>query len=465
MLPLYRHEHDWSHTAVDLLVDRLPWRAGGSHTASRPFRFYMPSWTPVLDHEQRQSALLACDEIAAALRVPYDSWSLTLADDPSGLRTASLASGRAGVALFFDYYARVRASREAKGDLIRMLNEAIDAMSASSMNASLYCGFTGVAWVTQHVGAAGAGDEDLNAPIDEVLLDPLSQAPWLDEFDLIGGLVGLGVYALERWPRASAHSLLTQIAARLIERMVDVDGKRAWPVSLPAVSGERPVIEAEVFNLGLSHGNPGAIALLALIARRGIATQAATRAVEDAVEWLAMQRLDRTQTGCFADFSGPDIERKPARLAWCYGDAGVAAALLVAARALKRHAWEEMAIEIAGVAAQRSVEDSRVVDGGLCHGAAGLAQIFMRLHHATKEPAFAEAARRWVAQLLEWRRTGAGVAGFSAFSFERVREGESIADPCWLTGAAGVGLTLLAAATGHEPLWDRVLLISPHDPA
>jgi hypothetical protein len=33
-------------------------------------------------------------------------------------------------------------------------------------------------------------------------------------------------------------------------------------------------------------------------------------------------------------------------------------------------------------------------------------------------------------------------------------------DPGFIQGAAGVGLALLAAATGIEPAWDRVMLIS-----
>jgi hypothetical protein len=35
-----------------------------------------------------------------------------------------------------------------------------------------------------------------------------------------------------------------------------------------------------------------------------------------------------------------------------------------------------------------------------------------------------------------------------------------VADPGILTGAAGVALALLAAATPIEPSWDRMLLVS-----
>ena len=39
-------------------------------------------------------------------------------------------------------------------------------------------------------------------------------------------------------------------------------------------------------------------------------------------------------------------------------------------------------------------------------------------------------------------------------------EYEWLDDPGLLTGATGVGLALLAAATAIEPAWDRILLVS-----
>ena len=36
-----------------------------------------------------------------------------------------------------------------------------------------------------------------------------------------------------------------------------------------------------------------------------------------------------------------------------------------------------------------------------------------------------------------------------------------IAEPSFLTGAAGIALALLAAATPREPRWDELLLVSP----
>jgi hypothetical protein len=58
------------------------------------------------------------------------------------------------------------------------------------------------------------------------------------------------------------------------------------------------------------------------------------------------------------------------------------------------------------------------------------------------------------------RRPGQGIGGFEsaeagASSPERWSE-----ETGFLTGAAGIGLMLLAALTPVEPEWDRVLLLS-----
>ena len=57
---------------------------------------------------------------------------------------------------------------------------------------------------------------------------------------------------------------------------------------------------------------------------------------------------------------------------------------------------------------------------------------------------------RWFRRTLAFRRPGRGIAGFTA------HDG---ADRSLLTGAAGIGLALLAASTAVEPAWDRILLL------
>ena len=207
-------------------------------------------------------------------------------------------------------------------------------------------------------------------------------------------------------------------------------------------------------NLGLAHGVPGVVALLGLACAAGVAVAQARPLLDGTVRWLLAQQTP----GGFP--SGVALEHvdKPARLAWCYGDPGVAVTLLGAARLVDEPAWEREALAIARRAAQRPAEQSGVVDAGLCHGAAGLGHLFNRMFQATGDDCLAEASRFWFERTLQMQRPGRGVGGYEAWGADADDELTWVADPSLLTGAAGIALALLAATSDIEPDWDRMLL-------
>jgi len=214
------------------------------------------------------------------------------------------------------------------------------------------------------------------------------------------------------------------------------------------------------YNLGLAHGAPGVIALLGQAVAANIATAQARPLLEGAVSWLLAQKLPESAgRSTFPSWVGPSVTPQDCRLAWCYGDAGIAAALFGAARRAGETAWEREALAIARRAADREPETCGAMDGGLCHGAAGLAHIFNRIYQATGEAWIKDAATSWFERLLEMRRPSEGIGGYCAVNLS---DGEMRwkKDPGLLTGAAGIALALLAAITPVEPAWDRMLLVS-----
>jgi hypothetical protein len=220
------------------------------------------------------------------------------------------------------------------------------------------------------------------------------------------------------------------------------------------------------YNLGLAHGVPGVIALLGQVCtisdKRLRGTRQKARALLDgAVAWLlAQEPADRSQS--FAHIVAKGVAPKSSRLAWCYGDLGIAVALLQAARGARDASWEREALRIARRCAERPTEKSGVVDCGLCHGAAGVGHLFNRLYLATGDETFKDAARFWFGRTLDMRRPKASIAGFPAREFDPDRPDQIrwVAQPGILTGAAGVALALLAAVTNIDPAWDRMLLVS-----
>src|SRR5262249_17292175 len=102
----------------------------------------------------------------------------------------------------------------------RCLRQAVAAMRSSPRPMSLFGGLTGVGWAVAHLQGRVPGldseEEDL-AEIDGVLLNHLQQSPWSGTYDLIDGLVGFGVYALERAPRQAALACIERIIDHLAE--------------------------------------------------------------------------------------------------------------------------------------------------------------------------------------------------------------------------------------------------------
>jgi lantibiotic modifying enzyme len=412
------------------------------------------SWQPLLQGRLAEQAAEAVQQIAAELPDPTDRVD----------RRGSLAGGRAGQAVFYAYLALHTGNETAADHAATLLEAAADELSNVPLPPSFYSGFSGIAWAIEHLqGRLFEPDPDGDDPvleIDQALIAPLSRSPWPADYDLVGGLIGLGMYALERLPRPSGVELLTHVVDRLAERAERSEEGAAWfsqPESLP--EWQRELSPRGNFNLGVAHGLPGAFPVLAGAVAAGVAVDRARPLLDDIVRWLLARRLEGMES-CYGTNYAPWQPSTGSRLAWCYGDPGIAATLLVAARAVGEPAWEAEAVRVGLAAAQRPSEGSLVRDAGLCHGAAGLAHLFNRMYQTTGEERLAAAARNWFEQTLSLRHPGEGIAGFQAWELAGNEKPGWRDDAGFLEGAAGIGLALLGGISEIEPAWDRILALS-----
>lgn len=416
-------------------------------------------WRPITDPETREAAWSVLDEIdrCLAAQVRAGDAGAERARDPT------LGGGTIGLALFFAYLEAARPGSQADERALAVLGEAIDALAERSLEPSLYSGFSGVAWAIEHLSRElFDSEEDLAAPIDDaldgLLADPRSILP----YELMRGVAGFGTYLLERLPHPRAHELLARVIDHLEATAERSPAGCTWHTRPEWLAGwKRPLLPHGCYDLGLAHGVPGVLGFLAAAQRAGVADPRIPALAEGAVQWLLAQRLPGDRDFAFPAFVAPGGGPQPTRTAWCYGDLGVAAVLLSAARSFGRPDWEREALALAQLAARRSEEAAGAVDACLCHGTAGNGHLFLRLHQATGDPLLREAALAWIRRTLEVRRPGGEMAGYSAWIAERGNgEGAWRADPGFLMGAAGVGLALLAAVSEVEPAWDRVMLVS-----
>jgi hypothetical protein len=333
----------------------------------------------------------------------------------------------------------------------RLLADAIKKFNGSPA-LGLDSGGARIGWMLAHLASPEiAGDRC--ARLDQMLMRATES--WVGEFDLMNGLVGFGVYALERGAggRALARRVLD-----LLERNAVAQGDGiAWftaPDLLPP--NHRGRAPDGYWNLGIPHGIPGVIALLARYVAAGIEAPRAKALLDGAIRFMLSVAAVGPAHGRFPPWL-PNDKVISSRLAWCYGDLGIATALLGAGVLAREAMWQREGIALAHACAARTLEQAHIRDASICHGAAGIAHMFHRMARATGDESLLIAARAWIVETMRMQ-TDAPIAGFPRV-FESGGEFQFEEDATLLTGCVGVALVLHAAISEVEPRWDRLLLV------
>lgn len=124
---------------------------------------------------------------------------------------------------------------------------------------ALYSGMTGLAWTLAHLSDRNdRADDEGFTMVDEWLAQHLATPTPHMEYDLINGLVGIGVYALERLPSPTASAFLDRIVEILEQQATRTAEGVTWrtpQARLQPWELEHPTVLHA--NLGVAHGVPG----------------------------------------------------------------------------------------------------------------------------------------------------------------------------------------------------------------
>lgn len=361
-----------------------------------------------------------------------------------GYCTYSLLGGDFGEVLFLYYYSRIDAGYE------RIADELLDKTFRSIRYLPLvgtYCnGLSGFGYgllMLEEAGfVEGAAEAlpELDARIDDTLAAFLQEG----KIDFLHGFVGYGFYFLKQYTAnpAKEKCRLMRIVSALQRLSIAQDGCIKWQFS------DEP---EKRFNISLSHGMSSVIVLLCkILATVGLtATERADlqAMITGAVGYLLTQRIDHEKYGSWFISSSIECEARirRSRLGWCYGDPGVSVALYDAGAALGRADLTELASTVLEYAAmhRRNPAGNGIYDMGLCHGAAGVAQIFKTMSQRTSSQAMKEAWLYWDRIVESNAQTIAD--GKYEYLFYNPIENKSEQKTGLLEGSAGIGLYLLNA--------------------
>ncbi len=370
----------------------------------------------------------------------------------------NLMGGKAGVALFFFYYSLMTKEEKYQDVGIEMLSEIFDEINNGFIYHTHAGGLAGIGWTVELLSQNEFLEIDTNETLGDI--DPYLHKTMIhdithDNYDFLHGAVGNGNYFLSRAKNAAVNDYLSELLDKLEENSIkDEDGARKWLSTLDQESGLKG------YNVSLSHGISSIIAFLGKMVAHGVQTEKASLLLSGAVQFLLAHRLDRTKfVSIFPSWVQLDGELSDSRLAWCYGDLGISMALWQAGKNVGNKEWQKIAEDtLVDAATRRDVKEHRVMDAGLCHGAAGIMHIFNRAYQNTGLEILKETARYWAEQTLKMAHWEDGYAGYKSWHTEKY--GGWKPEPGFLEGVAGIGLALISMIAPIESKWDESLYIS-----
>ncbi|MNY12815.1 Lanthionine synthetase C-like protein [compost metagenome] len=147
------------------------------------------------------------------------------------------------------------------------------------------------------------------------------------------------------------------------------------------------------------------------------------------------------------------------RLAWCYGDVGIAITILRAGILTGNEEWREKAVEVLELnAKRRELKANQILDAGLCHGAAGLAFMFGEAGKLSQNAVLMETATYWLEQTLAFDTHPDGIAGYKTY-FEGQNEVFYYPAAGFLEGVSGVGLGMIGILVPEASGWKECLFL------
>jgi len=383
----------------------------------------------------------------------------TLAGQWEEIPDPGLMTGLTGVATLFFHCGRSMGSDRIENLGYLALEKAIGSIDKGFNWPSFATGLTGMKFTLHHLGNQqfiSQADASALDSMEPVMFEFARKRMQEGEYSYLHG--GLGYLpGLDRGAGAQAQS--KQLITMLMEQSVNpLPGQIAWETCNPKTG------QTEI-NLGLAHGVPGIMLLMASslncwsqhdqIALNSY--EAVASAVPSMVDFLMHCRLEKASNGSLFPHrmvgGKPD---KPGRLAWCYGDPGVATALWQTGLFMQRTDWQSMALEwLIKSSGRIRTRENRVYDACLCHGTAGLALIYYKMADLTGQERLLDASIHWTRATLDHAQHSDAPAGY-LFLGPGNRYTPNLT---FLEGITGVGLALNTLINAESGGWETALLL------
>ena len=370
-----------------------------------------------------------------------------------------LMGGAPGIVLFLSEYTDITQNTKYEDVSVEILERTIDLVYEQKPFFSYAGGLAGVGFFFSWLEERKELSSIITEEIDEYLAVGALQEIQNFHYDFLHGFMGIAFYFIHRAKTTKTIDPILYKVIDYLQETAEYDTKKneiKWKKFKNDGTFE--------YNTSLSHGMSSIIVLLTklYLLHDASLSEKIKPLIIGGVNYILNQEIDKNIYGSYYSYLAIESQDnlRGSRLAWCYGDLGIATTLYQAGKALGEQCWVNKSIEILTYTAinRRDLEKNIVLDAGLCHGTSGAGHIFYRMWWNTKLPEFKDAADYWFAETLKMAKFEDGLAGYKAWQGERT--GGWINQSGLLEGIAGIGLALLSYSTETEPTWDECLLLS-----
>ncbi|MDC8098878.1 lanthionine synthetase LanC family protein [Chryseobacterium rhizosphaerae] len=300
-------------------------------------------------------------------------------------------------------------------------------------------------------------DEDIDAIEEdsiEFFLELISIYADKKEYDLFTGLIGLGLYFLEIQKLDTVAKIVSYIDHLKYEQNKSI----FWV-------DHNITKEENICDLGLAHGLPSIISFLAECYHKGCEKETCKRLIQGAVHFLSELYEENKDSQYIFPSKINVVTRKkqPAnRLAWCYGDLGIAIGIWKAYTVLQDEDLKTMSLSIILNSSKIRLDNAGVfysnkndcIDTGICHGSSGISHIFNKFYRVFKREELKEAHDYWMAITLQQLDKG------TKFPYD-LKNDEWVEHTGLLEGISGVGMVLLDYQYPEKAKnWDKIYLMN-----
>jgi len=378
----------------------------------------------------------------------------------------SLMSGKLGIALFFAHYYEWTKQDDYLNLAVEIIEQNFEYISGNNEHIDTFAsGIGGLAWVVNYFMQRGwlADDADVLEQFDDYLENIGSYYFSKGNYDYLHGGIGIMLYWLER---ETGTEYLTTTLETLQKQALQNDKGIYWlSTNFTAKTQEELEAAGKEINFGLSHGMTSIVYLLSKIHQKGICQDICREMIVDTIQFIQNHPSEKdTPCECPSALNvsetGDYTIGLPSRLAWCYGDLGMAVVFLQAGLQLEDNALIEYATALGLKTINRkSFEETMLYDAGICHGTFGVALLYKKLFKCSACLEFEQAADYWLNEGIQHLKTN------PIQNYKSKYADKWIEDIGLLTGSAGIGMGILDML--HPEItqtdgtnWDRILLLS-----